>query len=49
MLFGLFFPMLYASVPVLAFVRYDRNPQVAGCCSPRWVAARWPARSWRCG
>jgi MFS family permease len=29
-LFGLFFPMLYASIPALAFLRYDRSPQIAG-------------------
>ena len=38
LLFGLLAPFLFASLPVLAFVRYDGDPKIAG-----WLFASWGA------
>ncbi|HKF15554.1 MAG TPA: MFS transporter [Gaiellaceae bacterium] len=36
--FGLLLPFVFASLPVLAFVRYDEDPKIAG-----WLLASWGA------
>jgi MFS family permease len=36
--FGLLMPFIFASLPVLAFVRYDEDPKIAG-----WLLASWGA------
>jgi hypothetical protein len=36
--FGLLIPFVFASLPVLAFVRYDKDPKIAG-----WLLASWGA------
>jgi len=38
LLFGLLMPFIFASLPVLAFVRYDEDPKIAG-----WLLASWGA------
>jgi MFS family permease len=38
LLFGLLLPFIFASLPVLAFVRYDEDPKIAG-----WLLASWGA------
>jgi MFS family permease len=38
LLFGLLMPFIFASLPVLAFIRYDADPKIAG-----WLFASWGA------